>query len=359
KRISQLKQNEAIPVSPKDRYSIYKRFPLSDDPFQEAMKSLEVLKAKSKVKSAKKVRFYLVHDESPALKNEKDLPENLISESRLTNISEKSEENTPIIPEASTEKPSISTEKPTCSEPNKVTCTSQLLHQNTFTSSVKLESAVLKNASDCTQAIRYSSSSTPFVKSSKKENVFSTCSKSASHVINSNHVRHSVRDADRLIPNSLKCVRNESKGLLNSPRPLLLHTQSNHIQDISPEILNKCDPRLLLEAPICTPLVLKGLANDSALKLSPIRQKLDFLEEEDKVAQDDTSPIFRLPSINVEHIWTQKKILDQLADKECGYFLSSAAFPIISGRYLCDPIAHILTEGDEMHFVPVKEEILL
>ncbi|KFM65482.1 hypothetical protein X975_16143, partial [Stegodyphus mimosarum] len=323
KRISQLKQNEDIPVSPKERYSKYKRFPVSHDPFQEAMKSLEVLKAKSKVKSAKKVRFCLIHDESPALNNEKDLPESLIlkSESRLTNISEKSEENTPeVVPEASIENPSISSETPTCSEPNKVTCTSELLHQNTFTSSVKLESAVHENASSnflppmpssCNnQAIRYPSSSTPFVKSSKKENVFSTCSNSAVHAINSNHVRHSVRDADRLVPNSLKCVRNESKGLLNSPRPLLLNTRSNHMQDISPEILNKCNPQFLLEAPICTPLVLKGLANDSALKLSPIRQKLDFLEEEDKVAQDDTSPIFRLPSINVEHICTQKKILD-------------------------------------------------
>ncbi|XP_042895125.1 uncharacterized protein [Parasteatoda tepidariorum] len=143
------------------------------------------------------------------------------------------------------------------------------------------------------------------------------------------------------------CVKTEKK--IFTPHPVCLHSKSNIPPSVSPTFLSSGKFTTLNSvAPIYTPYVLKTLSQSPEVNLSHVRQKLDFNENPNQFMERRKSQII------LQTIPTIQKMNDFLCDQECIILSSQSSEKEIFCRNLMNPVASTLTNGDEMHFMPIN-----
>lgn len=356
-----------------ERFSFYT--PCAD-PGREVMKSLEALKARKKLKNAmkneKKVSFNFNVEESLSKENiNVHQTPFTSSEFRLSNINEKSEKNTPDSP------PIKISDNSLVKHDDKQSTTflkqiSTFEHEQITVSKLALETN--SNSNLCTPVAKSlpisrdmhrESITANFVNTNKEitDTIFQSLRKLDSKFFSPNSTcgNNSVYDTSVRKENFRDDNRNWDKftgARLYTPRPISFFSKSSLGDISSPEFLTDADNNLLADsAPIYTPFVLRSMAKCSVQSpeadLSPVRLKLNFTED-DKDSPKKDGPTKSYTNLSLEKIATHQKMLEHMADKECSLWLRNERISVVCGRYLQNPVALTLTEGDDMHFIPIK-----
>ncbi|KAG8196941.1 hypothetical protein JTE90_009000 [Oedothorax gibbosus] len=158
--------------------------------------------------------------------------------------------------------------------------------------------------------------------------------------------------------------RRSTLSKLCTPRPISFFPKPGNADSISPEFLCRRTSQIVAQAPISTPMVLRTMAANLEDSPSPSRldeedgqvcQRLDFDDDsEEKPVRASISTPFKFNKCPIPGIVTNQQMLDNMADEECQAFSSFTWLPGNGERNFWNPVAHILTHGDDMHFVPLK-----
>ncbi|GFQ95819.1 uncharacterized protein TNCT_571072 [Trichonephila clavata] len=365
----------------KERNSLYKQRLYVGDPLQEALNSLAELRIKQQHKDKKKVTFNLPATDSlhtTVSDDEKYNKKN--SKSRLTDIDKKSYgTDSPSIPEFPGENfLSEQYENPSIEE---ILSTPAVSSSDDLSKKV-YENCLFRNIEEnksefCTDMLNVTSPiSCSHIVPNTTDNTLKSGSSLKGHnnfrglgVLGSEIRRSFMKPSNPLfntfrtseLRSSLYSIRSEQPrqiifSKLCTPKPISFNPDSKLTEDISPAFFSRRTSNILSHAPINTPLVLKSLANSDLdnCEFSSICKKLDFSDspktshKEDEGSRKENTQTFYLQSI-----LTQQKILDQLAHQECNILMHETQFPSNNRSHLQNPVARILLEGDEMHFVPV------
>ncbi|GFY49830.1 uncharacterized protein TNIN_169981 [Trichonephila inaurata madagascariensis] len=368
----------------KERNSLYKQRVFVGDPLQEALNSLAELRIKQQLKDKKKVTFNLpVTDSLHTTVSDDENSNKINSKSRLTDIDKESYgSNSPSIPEFPGEifyqkilkipaievipsTPAVSSSEDiskkvykNCNfrsiEENKSEFCSDMLNVTTPPISCSrvvpnTTDSILKSGASLFKEKGYNNFKGLGVLESKIRRSFMKPSNPLFNTFRTSELRSSLCSIRSEQP------RQRIFSKLCTPKPISFNPDSKLTEDISPAFFSRRTSNILSHAPINTPLVLKSLANSDLdnCEFSLICKKLDFSDSPQTTHKDEDSRKENTQTFYLQSILTQQKILDQLAHQECNILMHATQFPSYNRLHLRNPVAQILLEGDEMHFVPV------
>ncbi|KAF8791852.1 hypothetical protein HNY73_003523 [Argiope bruennichi] len=350
-RVSEMHKNR-VHVSPlQNRNSLYKPLKCVGDPYQDALKSLAKLRVHRNIKSCKKkpeMTRISESSESSTLPTP-ECEENILvspcssplkkvildSPSKTDEVLENRQISDLCLPEKNKE------QKETDCFINK------MLNISTLTSSLKTDANNGKVVRDLSPTLDLKQ------KSDKKAATFNhefknSILKSMNPFLNllrTSEVRQS------LFSHQPECFFDKMNPKIFTPQPVSLYPRLRLSESISPEFLSRRTTDILSCAPINTPLVLKSLGK---YELSPVCKKLEFKDSPKETNKEENDSRENSQTFYLQNILTQQKILDQLAHQECSILMHEATFPCEIRNYLQNPVAQILNDGDETHFVPVS-----
>ncbi|CAL1279826.1 unnamed protein product [Larinioides sclopetarius] len=376
RRVSEMQKNKLYLSPVQNRNSLYKHSKFVGDPYQDALKSIAALSMQQKIKSCKKkVTFNLPGVDRSADSEVKDAK---LGEKPVSTIQPKSNQgneknsgrSTPPSPKLggnmlltpgdkhSTEVTFDSSSKTNeLSEDKQISKKADLnqLDKKTdiFINETSASASSLKAAANTEDVVHDLSPILHQQTTNKYTSIFNHEIKNSILKTTVNPFLNSVRTSEArqsLFSSQSEHFLDKMNQKIFTPQPVSFYPRTNQSENISPEFLSRRTTDILSCAPINTPLVLKSLGQH---ELSPVCKKLEFKDSPKGSKKEDSDSKENTQTFYFQNIMTQQKILDQLAHQECCIFMHEAEFPCEIRENLQNPIARILNNGDEMHFVPL------
>ncbi|GBM84909.1 hypothetical protein AVEN_23710-1 [Araneus ventricosus] len=402
RRFSEMQKSRLYLSPAQNRNSLYKPSRCVGDPYQEALKSIAKLRMQQKIKSCKKkVTFNLSGDDQSSDSEAKDANHGekpvATIQPKLSKINEKSSgSNTLPSPEFEgnmlltpgnnpSKKVTFDTpktdevlgdrqiskktdlylleKKTDLNQLEKKTDLNELGEKNDFHQLEKKTDFFINKTSALASSLKTAANNEEIVhdlspilhtqKTDKYISIFNNEIRNSILRTTVNPFLNSVRTSEvrqSLFSNQSERFLDKMNPKIFTPQPVSFYPQTKLSESISPEFLSRRTTDILSCAPINTPLVLKSLSRH---ELSPVCKKLEFKDSPKESKKEAGDSRENSQTFNLQNIMTQQKILDQLAHQECSIFMHEAQFPCEIRENLQNPIARILNNGDEMHFVPL------